>query len=179
MQSLDLSQTYFELFGLEPIFEIDLGLLQAEQRRLQASYHPDRYVNESARDKRLSVQITSWVNQAYETLRDPVKRSRYLLEISGTDIPDESTTTADSVFLMEQIELREALEACRQGADGLARSEKIETRLRQRETELATEFVDHFSVSNLESALDASRKMQFIQRIQQQLAEIQFELEDS
>jgi molecular chaperone HscB len=179
MQSPDLSQSYFELFGLEPIFEIDLGLLQAEQRRLQASYHPDRHVNESARDKRLSVQIASWVNQAYETLRDPVKRSRYLLEISGADIPDESTTTSDTAFLMEQIELREAVEACRQDPDGLARSEHIEASLRQREAELTSKFVARFSASDFEAAIDASRKMQFIQRIQQQLAEIQFELEDN
>jgi molecular chaperone HscB len=179
MQSLDLSQSYFELFGLKPIFAIDPVQLQTEQRRLQAKYHPDRYVNESDRDKRMSVQVASWINQAYETLRDPVKRSRYLLEISGADIPDDSTTTSDTGFLMEQIELREAVEACRQDPEGLASSELIETRLRQREQQLANEFVDHFEASELDAAIVVSRKMQFIQRIQHQLAEIQFELEDS
>jgi len=179
MQSPDLGQTYFELFGLKPIFAIDLAQLQADQRRLQASYHPDRYVNASDRDKRLSVQVASWVNQAYETLRDPVKRSRYLLEISGADYPDDSTTTSDTGFLMEQIELREAVEACRQDADGLASSELIETGLRQRERDLASEFVASFEASDFDAAIDTSRKMQFIQRIQQQLAEIQFELEDA
>ena len=179
MQSPDLSQSYFELFGLKPVFAIDLKQLQAEQRRLQASYHPDRYVNESDRDKRLSVQVASWINQAYETLRDPVKRSRYLLEISGADFPDDSTTTSDTGFLMEQIELREAVEACRQDPDGLAGSEQIEARLRQREQELANEFVSCYEASDLDAAIGASRKMQFIHRIQQQLAEIQFELEDA
>jgi len=179
MQSPDLGQSYFELFGLEPIFEIDLGLLQSEQRRLQASYHPDRHVNASDRDKRLSVQVASWINQGYETLQDPVKRSRYLLEISGVEMPDESTTTSDSAFLMEQIELREAVEACRQDPHGLASSERIEAGLRQREAQLASEFVDRFSASDFDAAIGASRKMQFIQRIQHQLAELQFELEDS
>jgi len=122
MQSPDLSQTYFELFGLKPIFAIDLDQLKVEQRRLQASYHPDRHVNESDRNKRLSVQVASWINQAYETLQDPVKRSRYLLEISGADFPDDSTTTSDTGFLMEQIELREAVETCRQDPDGLSSS---------------------------------------------------------
>jgi molecular chaperone HscB len=115
MQSPDLSQTYFELFGINPAFDIDCSRLHAEQQRLQAVYHPDRYVSASEHDKRASVQVASWVNQAYETLQDPVKRSRYLLEISGADIPDDSTTTSDTEFLMEQIELREQVESCRHG----------------------------------------------------------------
>ncbi len=145
---------------------------------MQASYHPDRHVNESDRDKHLSVQVASWINQAYETLQDPVKRSLYLLEISGANIPDDSTTTSDTGFLMEQIEFREAVDACRRAPDGLARSEQIEARLRQREQQLVTEFVASFEVSDFDAAIGVNRKMQFIQRIQHQLAEIQFELED-
>ena len=178
MQSLDLNQTYFELFGLEPAFVLDPGQLLAVQQRLQSSYHPDRHVNENDRNRRLSVQIASWINQAYETLQDPVKRSRYLLEISGADIPDDSTTTADTEFLMEQIELREAVADCRQADDGLEQCQQIEDRLTHRATELADEFVVCFETEDLEDAVTLSRKMQFIQRIQQQLSELQFELED-
>ena len=178
MQSPDLNQTYFELFGLEPAFALDHDQLQAAQQGLQSSYHPDRHVNDSDRDRRLSVQVASWINQAYETLQDPVKRSRYLLEISGADIPDDSTTTADTEFLMEQIELREAVDACRQADDGLEQSQHIEDRLTQRATELADEFVACFEADDLDGAVTLSRKMQFIQRIQQQLGELQFELEE-
>ena len=178
MQSPDLSQNYFELFGINPVFDIDHRRLHAEQQRLQATYHPDRYVSASEQDKRVSVQVASWVNQAYETLQDPVKRSRYLLEINGADIPDDSTTTSDSEFLMEQIELREQVESCRHGEDGLQRSYQIETRLAERADELAREFVSHFSDGHYDEAIVSSRKMQFIQRIQQQLSELQFELEE-
>jgi molecular chaperone HscB len=178
MQSPDLSQTYFELFGLNPVFDLDCSRLHAEQQRLLATYHPDRYVNASDRDKRVSVQVASWVNQAYETLRDPVKRSRYLLKVNGVNIPDDSTTTSDTEFLMEQIELREQVESCRHDADGLQRSEQIEARLTQRANELAAEFVSHFEISEFDKAMTSSRKMQFVQRIQQQLSELQFELED-
>lgn len=160
------------------MFEIDTRLLQSEQQRLQASYHPDRYVSASDRDKRLSVQVASWVNQAYETLQDPVKRSRYLLEINGADMPDDSTTTSDTEFLMEQIELREEVENCRHGDDALQRCELIESRLKLRAGQLATEFVSQFESGNLDAAMHSSRKMQFIQRIQQQLSELQYELED-
>jgi molecular chaperone HscB len=177
MQSPDLNQSYFELFGLPPAFTIDRAQLLTAQQRLQSSYHPDRHVNENDRDRRLSVQIASWVNQAYETLQDPVKRSRYLLEISGADMPDDSTTTSDTEFLMEQIELREAVDACRQAQDGLAQSQQIEDRLTQRATELANEFVACFDADDLGGAVTLSRKMQFVQRIQHQLGELQFELE--
>lgn len=178
MQSPDPSQTYFELFGMNPVFDIDCSRLHAEQQRLQSTYHPDRYVNASDRDKRLSVQVASWVNQAYETLQDPVKRSRYLLEINGADIPDDSTTTSDTEFLMEQIELREQVESCRHGQDGLQRSDQLETRLAHRAEQLAGEFVSHFEAAEFDKAIVSSRKMQFIQRIQQQLSELQFELEE-
>jgi molecular chaperone HscB len=177
MQSPDLSQNYFALFGLEPAFDIDRARLQAEQRRLQASYHPDRHVNASDSDRRLSMQVASWVNQAFETLQDPVKRSRYLLEISGVEIPDDSTTTADGDFLMEQLEVREAVEACREHEDGLRRSEQIASRLAQRSRDIADEFVDAYASGDFDSAVQAWRKMQFVQRIQQQLGELQFELE--
>ena len=163
---------------MNPVFDIDCSRLHAEQQRLQAIYHPDRYVSASEREQRVSVQVAAWVNQAYETLLDPVKRSRYLLEINGVNIPDDSTTTSDTEFLMEQIEFREQVESCRQAEDGLQRCDEIETRLAQRAGELATEFVSHFETSEYDEAITSSRKMQFVQRIQQQLSELQFELED-
>ena len=170
-------QNFFELFGLKPIFNVDPADLHARQQRLQAAYHPDRYAAASQQEKRLSVQMASWVNQAYETLRDPVKRSRYLLEISGASLPDDSTTTADTAFLMEQIELREAVDACREGEDALERSQAVAAQLQQRANELARDFVESFEAGETEMAIDVSRKMQFVQRIQQQLQELQFELE--
>lgn len=178
MQSPNFSQNYFELFGLEPVFEIDFSALQIAQQDLQASYHPDRFVGASEQEKRISVQMASWVNQAYDTLRDPVKRARYMLELSGADLPDDSATTSDTEFLMEQIELREQIEACREHEDALERSVQIEDRLAQRAQQLAKDFVERFSAGDMDGALSNSRKMQFIQRIQHQLSELQFELED-
>ena len=79
---------------------------------------------------------------------------------------------------MEQIDLREQVESCRHAEDGLQRSDKIEARLAHRANELAAEFVSHFEISEFDKAMASSRKMQFVQRIQQQLGELQFELED-
>ena len=177
MQSPDLSQNYFELFGLPVAFDIDRERLRTELRQLQTSFHPDRHVNGSDRERRMSVQIASWINQAHETLQDPVKRSRYLLEISGAEIVDDSATTSDAGFLMEQIELREEIESCREDADGLQRSQQVADRLQRRADQLAGEFVSCFAAGNLAEAMQISHKMQFIQRIQLQLDELQFDLE--
>lgn len=178
MQSPDFSQNYFELFGLNPVFDLDPGKLHTEQQRLQSGFHPDRFVNASDQEKRLSVQMASRINQAYDSLRDPVKRARYLLEISGASLPDDSATTSDTEFLMEQIELREAIDACREHAEPLQQCELMETRLEQKATRLADDFKSEFNRGNLEKAVINSRKMQFVQRIQQQLSELQFELEE-
>lgn len=179
MLSLDFSQNYFELFGLPPEFDLDRAGLHAAQQQLQARFHPDRYVNASERDRRISVQMAAHINQAYETLRDPVKRSRYLLEVNGADLPDESATTSDAEFLMEQIALRESIEACRKNENPLQECSRIEATLARRADELAQDFVDCFSRADFDAAAVASRKMQFIQRIQQQLSELQFELEEA
>ncbi len=179
MQSPDFRQNYFELFGIRPAFDIDPAALHATQQRLQANCHPDRFANASSREKRLSVQTAAWVNQAFDTLRDPVKRSRYLLELEGGQLPDDSATTSDGAFLMEQLELREALERCRDADDGLAQCDAIGTTLGRRMRELEQAFVTHFEAREFDAAAAVSHKMQFIQRLQQQLAELRFELEDA
>ncbi len=179
MQSSNPGQNYFELFGLKPDFDIDAAELQAAQQRLQAIHHPDRHVGADAAARRASVQMASFINQAFQTLRDPVKRSRYLLEIYGAELPDESATTGDTAFLMEQMELREALDACRDSESPLACCDELGLQLRRRAGEIADEFVAKLEAGQLDAAVESSRKMQFIQRIQQQLVELQFELEDA
>ena len=178
MQSRDSDRNYFELFGLNPVFDIDTAALQAAQQRVQASCHPDRHVGGSAAERRAAVQMASLVNQAYATLRDPVKRARYLLQLNGARLPDDSETTADTAFLMEQMELREAVEACRAADDPLGCCARVAARLAERADELARAFVADLDAGELDAALDSSRKMQFVQRIRQQLDELQFELED-
>lgn len=178
MQSPDPGQNYFELFGLKPAFDIDAAELQAAQQRLQAIHHPDRHVSADAAERRASVQMASLINQAFDTLRDPVKRSRYLLKINGAAMPDDSATTGDTDFLMEQLELREAVEACRDSEAALDCCAELESRLHRRATELADAFVTELDAGRLDAAVEYSRKMQFIQRIEYQLSELQFELED-
>ena len=178
MPTLDLKLDYFALFGLGLDFDIDTRKLHSEQQRLQSEFHPDRFVNAREPDKRLSVQHAAWINQAYDTLSNPVKRARYMLEISGVDMSDESKTTADTNFLMEQITLREEMDACRTDPNPMDCCEHIAHKLDLKNQQYSTEFKSRFSQGDLETATQSSRKMQFVQRVLEQLSELQFELEE-
>jgi molecular chaperone HscB len=109
----DLGKNYFELFGLLPGYEIDLTGLAARYRELQRRFHPDRFAAASAPERRLAVQMTAQINAAYQTLRDPVARGRYLLGLQGVSTDEETDTRMDPAFLMEQMELRESLDEAR------------------------------------------------------------------
>jgi len=158
---------------------MDLSHLHSEQQRLQAIFHPDRFVNASEQEKRLSVQQASWVNEAYETLATPVKRARYLLQLRGLELNDESETTSDTTFLMEQISIREEIDECHSNTDPLGCCDRIEEKLRSRANQFGSEFVVNLNRGELEEARLSSRKMQFVARILDQLADLQVELEEA
>lgn len=111
---MDFSTDYFSLFNLPKSFDLD-DKVQREQlrehyRELQKSVHPDRFVNGSGQEKRLSLQRTSYLNEAYNTLKDPLKRGLYLLSLLGRDVDLETNTVMSPEFLMTQMELREELD---------------------------------------------------------------------
>lgn len=107
--SLDPGQDYFAVFGLVPGCDIDEASLAATYRRLQQQVHPDRFTRECDRTQRLAQQQAAQVNAAYNTLRSPVSRAQYLLELAGQRRAPE-TTLHDPEFLVEQMMLRERLE---------------------------------------------------------------------
>ncbi len=115
--SIDFSHNYFELFGLAPCFSIDGEALERAYRELQSRVHPDRYAHLSDAEKRLSMQWATRVNEAYESLKKPLPRARYLLELRGHDVAHESNTAMSPAFLMDQMEWREAVEEARASAD--------------------------------------------------------------
>jgi molecular chaperone HscB len=101
---------YFELFGLSPAFNIDLATLERNYRAIQSSAHPDRFVTASATDKLQSMQTATLANEAYQSLKNPANRAKYLLELQGINAVAESNTTMSAEFLMQQMEWRESLE---------------------------------------------------------------------
>ena len=98
--SIDLQQDFFALFGLPRAYPIDLAKLEQAYLDLQSRVHPDRHAHRSDAEKRLAMQWATRVNEAYRTLRAPLSRAQYLLELRGVDAALETNTAMSPAFLM-------------------------------------------------------------------------------
>ena len=108
--TVSFNENYFQLFEIEKSVLIDLNVLEDKYLELQKEFHPDKYVNASDQEKRISLQITSYINEAYNTLKNDYLKSIYLLKIEGYKLEDQNNTISDSAFLIHQMELREESE---------------------------------------------------------------------
>ena len=107
---MKLDANDFELFGVPQRFAQDRAELDARWRSLQAEVHPDRFAAEGASAQRVAVQWAVRVNEAYQRLKDPLRRAAYLCELAGQRIDAENNSAMPAAFLMQQMEWREALD---------------------------------------------------------------------
>jgi molecular chaperone HscB len=80
---------YFSVFGLKPRLELDLSALEQEFHRLSRKLHPDRFARALVNEKEWSLADTALLNDAYRTLKDPLRRTEYLLKLEGAEIGEE------------------------------------------------------------------------------------------
>jgi molecular chaperone HscB len=80
---------YFQVFGLERKFQIDLSLLEQEFHRLSRKVHPDRFARAGDKEREWSLADTALLNDAYRTLKTPLSRTEYLLKLEGAEIGEE------------------------------------------------------------------------------------------
>jgi molecular chaperone HscB len=107
---MKLDSDDFELFDLPRRFVLDRDELDARWRALQAEVHPDRFASEGGAAQRVAMQWAVRVNEAYQRLKNPLKRAAYLCELNGAAIDAENNTAMPGSFLMQQMEWREALD---------------------------------------------------------------------
>jgi molecular chaperone HscB len=110
---MNIADTDFELFELEPRFAVQRPALDQRWRELQSLVHPDRFAAQGAAAQRVAMQWAVRVNEAYQRLKDPVRRAAYLCELHGAAIDAETNTAMPTPFLMQQLEWREALDDAR------------------------------------------------------------------
>ena len=178
---LDFSKNYFELFGLPIGYILDANALSERYRDLQRLVHPDRFANASEQERRLSVQGAALINQAYETLKDPVARGDYLLGLYGVEMDAVNDSTQDMTFLMQQMELREELEEVRNRPDPYTAVLDIGARVKQQITSLVGQIAVQFetpSGEQLEAAREILRKMRFLQKLRSEVESVAADLED-
>jgi molecular chaperone HscB len=107
---MNLNQNHFELFGLPARFAVDAAALEASYHKLQREVHPDRFAAAPDAERRVSMQLATRVNEAYQTLKSPLKRAVYILQLRGVDPKFETNTAMPPEFLMEQMSWRERIE---------------------------------------------------------------------
>ena len=110
-------QNHFELFQLPQQFAVDSAQLDRAYREVQNTVHPDKFVQASEVEKRVAMQWATHANEAYQTLKKPLKRATYLCQLQGVDLQTESNTSMPAAFLMQQMEWRETFEDARHAND--------------------------------------------------------------
>jgi len=172
-----LTQNYFELFDLPVSFNIDNQSLAECYRELQKAVHPDKFASGSDQEKRLSVQLAAHINEANQTLKSPQRRVRYILELRGIAFDDEKDTSLDPMFLMEQIELREALEA----ANEQSVLDNIMKTLKSRRDDIMAVLENMLAATDtdqLQAAKKEVQKLQFLSKLQQEAEAVEEKLLD-
>jgi molecular chaperone HscB len=166
---MNFSQNYFQLLGINESFDIDLQDLASNYKKLQIQTHPDKNINASPHEKRLSIQTSAYINQAYNVLRDCTKRAQYLLEIKNIEINDEQDTINDSEFLAHQLELHEELEYSM--SNDKESCEDFLTKIKKYEKELFEDFSRQYLELDYQNAKESVLKMKFYRRLKMQSKE--------
>lgn len=171
---------HFELFDLPVSTHIDNADLQQRYRRLQQALHPDRHAAGSERDKLLALQKTSQVNDAYQTLKQPLSRAEYILQLRGIDFQHEQKTLQDPEFLMAQMAWRERIESLQANADMdavAAAMNELQQQTQQLQQTLEQQ-IDAHSEATDEAAANSVRKLKFMHKLDAELVAIEDKLLD-
>ncbi|HZM33603.1 MAG TPA: Fe-S protein assembly co-chaperone HscB [Burkholderiales bacterium] len=162
-------QSHFDLFGLPPAFALEKDRLEAAYREIQSRVHPDRFASAGDAERRASLQWTTRVNEAFRILRNPVARGRHLLELHGVDVAFETNTAMPPDFLMEQMELREALEEAKEkkSFDAL---ERLKGDLRDRKAALEKQIARAIDdKKDYAGAAELVRKLMFLDKLDEEI----------
>ena len=175
--SIDLKQDHFSLFGLPRSYAMDEAALEAAWHGLQSQVHPDRYAHLPDVDKRRAMQWATRVNEGFQTLKKPLARARYLLELAGVDVGAETNTAMSSEFLMEQMEWREAVEDARDAGE-IDALDQLHMRLLRHAREVRGELGHQLDVArDYPQAADTVRRLMFIEKLQHEIDEALLALE--
>lgn len=169
--TFDLSQNHFELFGLPARFDVPLERVDASYRDIQGQVHPDRFAHSSDAERRVSMQWATRVNEAYQTIKSPLKRAIYLLEMRGIDLGVETNTAMPTDFLMAQMEWREIVEE----AEANKNVDELDALLHKLRDEMAEHYGElerQIDVANDDhAAAQTVRKLMFLERLKSEIGD--------
>lgn len=169
--NIDFNRDFFALFGLAPGFAVEGAQLDHAYREIQSQVHPDRFAHLPEAEQRLSMQWSTRVNEAYRTLKHPLSRAQYLLQLKGVDTLHDSNRAMSTSFLMEQMEWREAAAEAKdaEDVDGL---ERLHHRLRNEADVLYAELERSIDrEEDFTAAADIVRRLMFVLKFKDEIDE--------
>lgn len=176
---VDFSNNYFELFELPVAFDVPEDHLATRFRSLQRYLHPDKFASAADAERRWSMQAASFVNEAYQTLSKPLKRASYILSLNGISLDEETDTQMSPMFLMEQMELREALADAPDANDPYAALDKVSSQLQAGTRSSAEEFTAAAADENWVDARTIVRQWQFLEKLSSEVRTLEARLDDA
>lgn len=172
---MKLDDSDFALFQLPEQFDLDSSLLNLRWKELQAKVHPDKFVAEGPAAQRIAMQWSVRLNEAYQRLKDPLKRASLLCELAGVAINAENNTAMPSQFLMQQMQWREELDEAMNSPQLEHLLEQVLTQKNQR-FKLVQQYLDQDK--NFTAASQEVRAIMFIQKLIDEIKNTMYALED-
>ena len=175
---MDLTQNHFELFCLPQSYALDRDKLDSAYRDLQGAVHPDRFASKPEAEQRVAMQWATQANEAYQTLKHPVNRGVYLLQLQGIDALDANNTKMAPAFLMQQMEWREAIDEARAGKNVAtldAMTDELRAVHRRIEAQLGKQ-ID--TAHDYAAASEAVRQLRFMDKLIAEVGDVYEELEN-
>jgi molecular chaperone HscB len=157
-----LDQDDFELFGLPRQFALNRSALDARWKDMQAQVHPDRHAAGGASTQRVAMQWSVRVNEAYRRLRDPLTRAAYLCRLHGVEVDLHGGAPMPGVFLVQQMQWREALDEARDSASIEALADAVAGERARRLAEIASTIDERRDWS---AAAEQVKALMFVERI--------------
>lgn len=158
-----MTQNYFELFNLPEKFQIDLEMLQENYRAIQKEIHPDRFATSSENEKVQSMIKSTQANDAFQTLKSPIKRAKYILSLHKS--VEKITLPPD--FLMQQMEWEEHFETIEKNSSELTEFKStINKKYKEYSLLISTQIDDDQNWSDAAISID---KLYFIEKLLQKI----------
>ncbi len=151
----------FRRLGIEPDFDLDLDLIEKRYLGFQRAIHPDRFASKPAKERALAEAQAVALNEAYETLKDPLRRAAYLLSLKGIDASvSKDETVRDPELLMEAMEAREAL----MEATSIAKVEKLQAKAGADAIAILSDLSKAFASDDLAAANRLTTRLKYLRK---------------
>ncbi len=160
-----INSNYFQVFNIPLSCDLNLERLAEEYRKQQSQVHPDRFAGADESEKLRAVQRSSYLNEAYETLKSPLKRAAYLLSLQGRDVQQVQQSELGMDLLMAQIALRERLDEMPKDESALADLGALKIEVQAKLNQQQQQFSEKFELEDFDAAKKIYHELQFLHKL--------------